>query len=160
MTRAQEVSAAATAARPLSRAELAAILAAFLALALLRSPALLLGGRIWGEEGTFLEAALERPLAQLLAWRAPSIGYYVLPLNLCAAIASQLSLLFAPLVFAAGGALALAAPVALAALDREWRVRGRLVPVALAVLFAAPGAEVWLNVASAQFPIAVGSAVL
>ncbi len=144
----------------MSRSQLIALLLALVALVYLRAPSVLLGGRIWGEEGSFLAMALDLPLAQALFWRAEAIGYYVLPLNLCAAIAAQLPLLLAPLVFSLGGALALASPVALAALDPEWRTLRRLAPLALAVLLAAPGAEVWLNVASAQFPLAVATAVI
>lgn len=160
MTRAPEVATAPAVDAPLRRSQLGVLLLLLVAIAYLRAPSVLLGGRIWGEEGAFLAMALQRPLAQALRWRAEALGYYVLPLNLCAALAAQLPLLLAPLVFSAGGALALASPVACAALDPEWRTPRRLAPIALAVLLAAPGAEVWLNVASAQFPIAVATAVL
>jgi hypothetical protein len=133
--------------------------AALLALAA-RAPSLLLGGRIWGEEGRFLEAALSRSIPEMLVWRYGDVGYYVLPLNACAAIAAALPLELAPLVFCTGGAMALLLPLALAALDPVWRTRARLLPLALIVLLTMPSAEVWLNVASAQFPIALGTAVL
>jgi hypothetical protein len=125
-----------------------------------RAPSVVLGGRIWGEEGRFLEAALSQSTLETLLWRFADVGYYVLPLNLCAALAAALPLELAPIVFASGGALALLSPLALAALDPGWCTRRRMLWLALVMLFAHPGVEVWLNVASAQFPIALGAAVL
>ncbi len=142
-----------------TRAEGAALLAALVALQYLRAPQVLLGGRIWGEEGSYLQAALERSAASALVWCSDAVGYYVLPLNLAAVAAARLPLVAAPLVFSGAGALVLALPLALAALDPEWRTRRRLGLAALVLLLCAPGAEIWLNLASAQFVIALGAAI-
>lgn len=123
----------------------------------LRAPAMLVEGRVWGEEGMFLQAGLERGIWEGMTWRS-SVGYYHLQLNVAGVVAASLPLAWAGWVMAGLGAGLMVLPVVVMRTDAVWA--RRLPWVAVLVLGMGPSAEVWLNVASGQFVIALTTIAL
>ncbi len=124
-----------------------------------RAPQILTGGRVWTEEGAFLLTGLTRTSWQSLTWTAAQ-GYYQLPLSLGGTIAGLLPLEAAPIVFAMLSAGIFLLPLFVASGDERWRKGHGLIALALVLLATPPGTEVWLNVASAQFVLAVSAGLV
>jgi len=123
----------------------------------LRSPTLLIHGRIFAEEGPvyFRSAWMSSGLQALLV---PHLGYYSLWANLCGVLAT-LSLEHAAVVFVccAFAAQLLAGYLVLECEAFEGFASKAL---ALAVLLLASNLEVWLNTINSQFYFAICAAVI
>jgi hypothetical protein len=138
--------------RPLGETRL--ILLAALGIVLVRSPVLLVHGRVFAEEGTvYLQGAWDSGALQAMA--AVHQGYYSLLMNGFSVVAAKLL----PLelagylsVYAALGILLLTVYLAVKCEAFEsWQARW----LAAAVILFSPGVEVWLTLLDAQFYLAV-----
>ncbi|AWK90209.1 hypothetical protein [Azospirillum thermophilum] len=135
------------------------LLAAAAILMVLRTPAVLTGGRFWAEEGVvyFRDALLGSWYDALLA---PRVGYFSAFNKIAALAATAVPLELAPLVTVyAALAVQLTVLWFVAVSDAFSRPMARLLGVAV-VLFAVPSEEVWLNTINSQFYFATGAALL
>lgn len=137
--------------------KLLGVLGVMLLLQFLRVPAVVTGGRVWGEEGIFLESASYRSVWDAMTWLAP-VGYYVVVLNGVGIIGSRLPLEWMAGITSVTSAFIFLLPVVLASADARWQ--RLIVGVAAIMLFTGPSEEIWLNVASAQFVLAVAASMM
>lgn len=152
---------AAAAGRP-GRNAIAAILALYAVLVLLRVPQIALLGRFWAEEGTvfFATAWTRPPLSALLTSYA---GYLNLAAN-AATLAARyaLPLEWAPYATIATGLAVQLAPPSLLLLARDawlqdWRARAAAI---LLLLFVPAADEIWLQVLHCQFELTLCCALI
>lgn len=137
-----------------------AVLGAYAALVLARSPALVWPGRFWAEEGSvYFASAVTHPAWEVLT--TPLLGYYSL-YNLVAVLAAAhlVSLEVAPVVTVAFAFMAQLLPawLILYALFPERRAAAVWAVALLLVIL--PNQEVWLNTINSQFYLATATAVI
>lgn len=140
----------------------AAMLVVMVALIVLRAPQIFTQGRVYGEEGAYLGTAWRNGPHALPVWTEPAVGYLMLHVNLAAYLAAHvLPLRYAAWLFTFLATVTALLPYAFVLADPRWRNRlPLLLALPLLLLFVAPSAEVWINMACGQFPLSLAAAVL
>lgn len=140
-----------------------AVIGMFCVLVLVREPQIILRGRIWAEDGTYLAAAFHRSFLAMLAFVGPAVGYRLLFLNLTAFAASHwVPLEYSPYVFVGLELLLQTLPLVLLLLARaELRLTLLWFGVAaLCCLLTQPNSEVWLTTIGSGFILSASAAII
>jgi hypothetical protein len=142
------------------RSGLLAALGVLLIGAFLRSPAILLHGRVWAEESSiFLVGNWHRSFFEALL--APQFGYYSIWDNLLAAVAVHwLPLTLAAVLFTWSAVLVLLVTGYIVYEAEFLQTRNAKILGVVALLLIAPSLETWLNLINSEFYFGLWAAVI
>jgi hypothetical protein len=146
-----------------SRTPYVVVLLLFCVLLLVREPQILLKGRIWAEDGKFLQYALHTDFWNMMLLVVPGMGYRILFQNISAYLAAHaVPLEVAPFVFIILGGFLQVLPLILLMWNR---VEMDLTPgvfalTALCFLVVTPNYDLWLTTVTSGFLLGAAGVVV